>query len=638
MSSAVGRFNGGPSEHIGHTGPGLDTLDTPRGRYPRRMNTTTTPGRRGLALAASALVTAMTTLAAASPADDRLHALLDAQFQSVLEADPISASERGRREFDHRLPDLSAEARRADLEAARARLTRLNDIPEDDLTPANRVNARLLRWELQRDIEGAAFDLWMFPLSRLHGPQTTLPQLADNIPIAGEAQELAYLERLGAVPAYIDQTIANMRAGVEAGKVPPRAAIEGAEAQCFRQALLGGADPMTHAMFKPFAGRNDKRATQAAIIIERDIAPAFSRLGAFLRDEYLPACRDTVGISDMPGGREYYDFALKGHTTLDLTADQIHETGLKEVARIKAEMMGVIARSDFPRKNELQGDELFGAFTEYLRTDERFYFDTAEELLAAYRDIAKRIDGEMPRLFRKLPRLPYGVREMPSFMAAESPTAYYYPGSPENGVAGFFVANTYALDQRPKYEMIALTLHEAVPGHHHQIALAQELADGGAGLHEWRTTLGYTGFVEGWALYAERLGLEMGDPPHGLFTDPYDDFGRLSYEMWRAMRLVVDTGIHSKGWTRQQAIDYMLANSGLSQTNIEREVDRYIGWPGQATAYKIGELHIRALRASAERELGDRFDLRGFNDALLENGAVPLEVLTEQIEAWVAEQ
>lgn len=599
------------------------------------MNTATT-------LLTLLLITPLTLLAmpareaAAQTADQRVEALLDAQFEAGLRADPIGASERGRREFDNLLPDLSARARAERMAETRQRLALLNEIPVDELSPMRRIDARLLRWELERGIEGERFEQWMYPMSRLHGPHTVLAQLPDNLPISGEQQEAAYLERLRSVSAYIDQVIGNMRAGIESGRVPPRAAMEGTEAQCFRQALLGGANPRTHAMYKPFEGKTGERAHAAAVIIQREVAPAFERLGAFIRDEYLPACRESVGIFDTPDGRAFYDFAIEGHTTLDVTAEQVHEIGLKEVARIKAEMMGVIARSDFPREDELQGDELFRAFTEYLRTDERFYFDTAEELLAAYRDIAKRIDAEMPRLFRKLPRLPYGVREMPAFFAAEAPTAYYYPGSPVNGVAGFFVANTYALDQRPKYEMIALTLHEAVPGHHHQIALAQELEE--QGLHEWRTTLGYTGFVEGWALYAERLGLEMGEGEHGFYADPYDDFGRLSYEMWRAMRLVVDTGIHAKGWSRERAIEYMLANSGLSRTNIEREVDRYIGWPGQATGYKMGELHIRELRAYAEETLGEKFDLRGFNDAILENGAVPLEVLTEQIEAWVEGQ
>ncbi|HVZ94535.1 MAG TPA: DUF885 domain-containing protein, partial [Phycisphaerales bacterium] len=370
------------------------------------------------------------------------------------------------------------------------------------------------------------------------------------------------------------------------------------------------------------------------------VVPAFRKLGEFLRDEYIPACRDTIACADFPDGEAYYNFQIEGYTTLPFTAKQIHDIGLKEVARIRSEMMDTIARSDFPKKNELKGDELFRAFTDYLRTDPRFYYTSADELLDGYRAIAKRIDAELPRLFGKLPRLPYGVREMPAFIAASSPTAFYYNGSLKNGVAGYFIANTWRLDQRPKYEMIPLTLHEACPGHHLQIALAQELAD--AGLPEWRTGVGYTVFVEGWGLYSESLGLDMGDQPfpsgHGFFEDPYDDFGRHSYEMWRAMRLVVDTGMHAFNWSRDRAITFMLDNSALTRTNIEREVDRYIAWPGQAVAYKIGELHIKMLRKKAQEALGPKFDIRGFHDAVLGQGAVPLDEMTRQIDAWIARQ
>jgi uncharacterized protein (DUF885 family) len=313
--------------------------------------------------------------------------------------------------------------------------------------------------------------------------------------------------------------------------------------------------------------------------------------------------------------------------------------GVSEVARIRAEMFRVIARTDFAQRDTLKGDELFAAFVNHLRTEPRFYCQSPQELLTGYREIAKRIDGELPRLFGRLPRLPYGVRELPKFAAPASPTAFYYPGSLTGGVAGYFMANTYRLDQRPRYEMISLTLHEAMPGHHLQIALADEVE----GVHPFRRRLGYTAFVEGWGLYAERLGMEMFAPigkaedaglGRGLFKDPYDDFGRLTYEMWRACRLVVDTGIHAKGWSRQQAIDFMKHNTALSELNIEREVDRYIAWPGQACAYKVGELAIRKMRAEAESALGDRFDLRAFHDHLLGAGALPLDVLQTRMERW----
>jgi uncharacterized protein (DUF885 family) len=326
-------------------------------------------------------------------------------------------------------------------------------------------------------------------------------------------------------------------------------------------------------------------------------------------------------------------------TTTSLTADQIHSIGLSEVARIRAEMLATIARTDFPQKNSLRGDDLFKAFLAHLRGNPRFAAKDPEDLLARYRAFAKRVDAELPRLFGTLPRLTYGVRPMPDFMAPTSPTAYYNPGSLETGVAGYFLANTYNLPERPTYEIMPLTLHEAVPGHHLQGSIAREAT----GIHPWRREQWFTAYGEGWALYAERLGLEMSPRPgaaitdRGIFDDPYDDFGRLTYEMWRAMRLVVDTGIHSKGWSRDQAINYMLGNSGLSRENVEREVDRYIAWPGQATAYKIGELRIRALRAETEQTLGAQFNIRDFHDAVLQNGSIPLDVLDASIREWASE-
>ncbi len=572
-------------------------------------------------------------------ADEQLLKLLEEDLTAKRRADPISASSRGDRRFDRLLPDESAEGRAALLADARARLAMVEKINCDDLSPANRTNWALIRYDLQRRIERDKYREWQLAINQIDGLQNTLPQMPDQISFTSAQSLDDYLARLRAVPAYVDQTIANMREGVREKRVPPRVVMLGAVDQCLAQGEARyEKDPASHLMFKPFVGRDAKLADDAKRVIGAEVVPAFRRLGEFLRDEYIPACRESTACADFPEGREYYDFLIRGFTTLELSAAQIHEVGVKEVARIRAEMMETIARSDYPRKNELKGDELFRAFVEYLRTEPRFYFTEPEDLLNGYRAIAKVIDADMPRLFGKLPRLPYGIREMPSFIAPSSPTAYYYNGSLENGVAGYFIANTWRLDQRPKYEMVPLTLHEAVPGHHHQIALAQELME--SGLPEWRTTVGYTVFVEGWGLYAESLGLEMGDTPSpaglGLYADPYDNFGRHSYEMWRAMRLVVDTGMHALGWSRERAIQFMLDNSALTRTNIEREVDRYIAWPGQAVAYKIGELHIKMLRKKAETALGEKFDVRGFHDAVLGQGAVPLNELTRQVEEWMA--
>lgn len=583
--------------------------------------------------------------AVASPADDLLLSLLDEDFKVQLKHDPLDASRRGYREFDRLLPDLSAEARASLVADAKDRLARLEAVDPGALSAANRTNLALLRYELRLRMESDKFDTWQMPLTQQNGPQTGLPQLPDFLSFTEQKHLEDYIARLEAVPAFLDQVMANMREGLKTGRTPPKVVMGAVPAQAAVQAderFL--ADPAAHAMFKPLSGSSGDLAERGKRAIREAVVPAFRRFAEFLEKEYVPGCRETIAARDLPGGEEFYNFQIRRMTTLDLTAQQIHDIGLREVARIRAEMFEVIARSDFAQKDSLQGEELFKAFVHYLRTDPRFYFTEPDDLIGAYQRIAKVIDPDMARLFRTLPRLPYGVREMPRFIAPSAPTAYYYPGSLENGVPGWFIANTYRLDQRPKYEMIPLTLHEAVPGHHHQYALAQELKS--AGMPEWRTTADYTVFGEGWGLYAERLGLEMGDDARsasnpkgkGLYVNPYDDFGRLSYEMWRAMRLVVDTGMHALGWPRDRAIRYMLDNSALSETNIEREVDRYIAWPGQAVAYKIGELRIRDLRSKAEEELGDRFDVRGFHDAVLMQGAVPAQVLDEQVRAWVEER
>lgn len=578
----------------------------------------------------------------ASPADDQLLALLDEDFKAQLKQDPLDASRRGHREFDALMPDLSAAARARILADTKDLLVRTELIDAGALTAANKTNLALLRYELKLRIEGARFESWQMPITQQNGPQNSLPQLPDFLNFTDAKHLEDYVSRLETAPAYLDQTIANMREGLKSGRTPPRVVMGAVPAQAASQAddrFL--TDPAAHAMYKPLAAATGEIVSRGQRAIREGVVPAFKRLADFLEKEYLPACRDTIAAKDLPEGEAFYNFRLRAMTTLDLTAEQIHQIGLGEVARIRVEMFEVIARSDFAQKDSLKGDELFKAFVHFLRTDPRFYYATADELMAGYQRLAKIIDPEMSRLFRTLPRLSYGVREMPRFIAPSAPTAYYYPGSIENGVPGWFIANTYRLDQRPKYEMISLTLHEAVPGHHHQYSLAQELKS--AGLPEWRTTVDYTVFGEGWGLYSERLGLEMGDDARstsnpkgkGLFTDPHDDFGRLSYEMWRAMRLVVDTGMHALGWPRDRAIQYMLDNSALTQTNIEREVDRYIAWPGQAVAYKIGELRIRDLRSKAETELGPKFDVRGFHDAVLMQGAVPAAVLEQQVRDWV---
>ncbi len=348
--------------------------------------------------------------------------------------------------------------------------------------------------------------------------------------------------------------------------------------------------------------------------------PGYRAFLSFLRDEYIPAARPTLGASALPSGAAYYAHRVRLFTTLDdATPQSVHETGLAEVARLRAEMETVIRSTGF--------EGSFADFVQFLRTDPRFYATSPEELMRVVAEAGKRADRELPRLFRTLPRMPWGLREVPAFIAPRTTTAYYQRPAGDGTQAGIYYVNTYDLPSRPFYEVEALTLHEAVPGHHLQIALQQEIEN----VPPVRRFAGFTAFVEGWGLYAERLGLEM-----GFYEDPYSDFGRLTYEMWRALRLVVDTGLHQFGWTREQAIAYMVENSALSELNVTNEVDRYIAWPGQALAYKVGELKLRELRARAETALGDGFDVRAFHDVVLGAGSVPLSVLEQRVDAWIA--
>lgn len=590
--------------------------------------------------------------ASAQDADAKLAALLDEILAATHERFPESIGPGlGDDTYNDRLTDNSPAATQAWTQRQARWLERARALDLSGASEEDRLNRDLLVYQLDLAQRLAPLHREQMPITTMGGPQIWLPQLGDRVPLTRPHHHEDWVRRLEQVPNAIGDAIDQMRLGLEAGRVPPRVVIEPTIEQAMAQASSSiRQDPTTSPFYNPMRelDQDGDLARLARSIIRDRVAPAYMELALFLQNEYLPACRDSVAISDSIDGPGAYDLALKEHTTLDLTSEQVHQTGLDEVARIKAEMMEVIRRSDwYGSPIHIEGvsvaesdSAVFAAFVQYLRTDERFYFDKPEQLVGAYREMSKIIDAEMPKLFGLLPRLPYGVRPIPDFAAPAAPTAFYYRGSLEGGVPGYFMANTHALDQRPKYDIVALTLHEAVPGHHHQVAIAQELDD----VHPLRRLSWVTAFGEGWGLYAERLGLEMGEDliddgvDRGLYADPYDDFGRLNFEMWRAMRLVVDTGLHTKGWTRQQAIDYMLANAALTETNIRNEVDRYIGWPGQATAYKIGELKIRELRARAEQTLGEKFDVRAFHDALLDAGSIPLPVLEAKIDRWIEAQ
>lgn len=565
-----------------------------------------------------------------------LRRLMDEHLNFIYRGDPLRASTSGVAGFETLVPDASIQTIASRLAESNARLAELDSMPRDDFNEDDKLDADLLRRSLVLAREFGRLHSEQYVVTALSGPHIDLPQIVDQIPIRTDAQLHDWATRLEKLPAYLDQCIELMRAGLAAGRVPPKVilarSVQVTELQCTPEFQK---DPTGSPFYRPFlANPNHPDAARARATVLNGILPAYRRLAGFLRDEYIPACRDSIGASQSVDGIAAYQLLLRQHTTTELTPDQIHEIGLREVGRIRTEMFAAIAKTDFPRKDELKGEELFTAFLAYLRSEPRFYYTTADDLLRGYRDIGKRMDAALPSLFGRLPRNTYGVREMPHFMAPTSPTAYYNYGSIRSGTPGYFVANTYALDQRPRYAMISLTLHEAVPGHHLQLALQDELEN----VHELRRFGEFTAFVEGWALYAEKLGLEVsteGEPGLGLYTDPYANFGRLSDEIWRACRLVVDTGIHSKGWTRQQAIDYMLANTSGTQQNTVSEVDRYIGWPGQACAYKVGELTISELRQQAASRLGSRFDIRAFHDELLGSGSLPLDILRARIERWI---
>jgi uncharacterized protein (DUF885 family) len=532
----------------------------------------------------------------------------------------------GVRSGDGKLGDPSLAA--ADAQAAEAAtfIKRLDAIDPAGLSEADRLNRLVLRRSLADQIEANKYPQRAVLFSNRNGWHTYFSVLPDLTPFFTKADFLSYIERLEAYPAYNRAAIEVTRTALRTGQVQPCESMRG-----FERSIAGVIKPTPQetVFWSPFTTQpktiNDADwaalKARAATAISGGVMPAYREMLDFYTQDYAPKCRASFGASALPGGGDYYNFLVRSFTTTDMTAEQVHALGLKEVARINAEMDAVTAKSEFA------GDRK--AYIQHLRTDPKYYAKTPAELMEKTALVAKTIDGWMPKLFGTLPRLPYTIREIPAATAEGTTTAYYNDGSYLTGTPGVYFVNTSKLDQRPLYEIPALTVHEAVPGHHQQISIAQE-----APLPDFRRyATFFTAFVEGWGLYSERLGIEM-----GLYDTPEKDMGRLSYEAWRANRLVVDTGIHAKGWTRQQAVDYMLANTALSKSNIEAEVNRYITGPGQALAYKIGELTIRRLRTRAETELGTRFDLRKFHDAVLENGALPMDLLEAHIDSWIATQ
>ncbi|HXU08177.1 MAG TPA: DUF885 domain-containing protein [Blastocatellia bacterium] len=579
-----------------------------------------------IALLLSTFAPVFAQVISSSDAAKTLHQLFDEDWQWSLREFPEAATLMGDNHYNDRLTDYSSDAIARRKSHEREMLGRIKRIDRSKLSGQDVISYDLFLRDKGLNVEGERFPFEYMPVDQMNGVQINFGQLAGSTPFRNSKDYRDYIARLSAFPKQIDQLIALMKRGIETKWLPPAVPMRSVPDQIEGQIAE---DPGASPYFKPFITFPEELppADRVRLLesgrtaIAQSMTPALKKLAAFIKETYLPACRKDIGASSLPDGEAFYQYAIKRHTTTNLSAREIHEIGKREVARIRKEMEAIIKQVGFTRS--------FQEFLAYLRTDPRFYYTKADDLVAGYSYIAKLSDGKLPELFAELPRTPYGVRVIPDYEAPAQTTAYYQPSAADGSRAGLFMINTYKLDTRPKYEMEALTLHESVPGHHLQIARAQELN----GLPEFRRNAGYTAYVEGWGLYAESLGSEM-----GFYADPYSKFGQLTYEMWRACRLVVDTGMHAFGWSRQQAIDLMKENTAKTENDIIVEVDRYIVWPGQALAYMIGALKIKELRARASKELGARFDVRRFHNAVLDDGPLPLDLLEQRMTAWIAEQ
>lgn len=593
--------------------------------------------RSGLVMAASGLVGADEARGAAGPPSGRgpaspaqsdaaaaLQHFFDAEWEWNLERDPTWASLLGDRRWNDRWEDASLDAIERDHQHRVAALERLSAIDREALSPRDQLNYDLFQRDYAMAVEEHSYHWYLIPLNQRGGIQTS-DELGDELRFATVKDYEDWTARLRSFPVYMDQTIAVMREGIRQKMLLPRVVMERVPAQIDHQIVT---DPTASPFYKPFQRfpatlakqDQDRLAAAGRDAISSGLIDSFTRFKRFFTAEYLPACFEQVGIWQVPNGAALYAFDVRKFTTTNLTPDQVHKIGVDEVARIEEEMEKVRASTDFKGSR----DEFF----HYLRTDPRFFEKTPDDLLEAYRALAKRVDPELVKLFRTLPRMPYGVEPIPAAVAPDTTAAYYSQGAADGSRAGTYYVNLYRPEMRPKWEMTALTLHESVPGHHIQISLGMEQTD----LPNFRRYGYYNAFGEGWGLYAESLGDEL-----GVYDDPYSKFGQLTYDMWRAVRLVVDTGMHSERWTRQQAIDYFMAKAAKAELDVVNEIDRYIAWPGQALAYKIGQLKIRELRNQATEALGPRFDVREFHEVVLREGALPLDILERNVNAWMSQ-
>ena len=553
--------------------------------------------------------------------DNKFEVFLEDQWNSDLADSPVFASNLGIKKYNTKISSNSISQFNTNKNKEKLKLKKLQSFNIDDLNQDNKLNYKLAELSILNSIKRMEYPSYYMQLNQRGGVQSYY-ETGDRLVFSSKQDYEDWLVRLKAYALNIDNALVNNKKGLELGYSQPKLVTRGVTAQI--KAIID-ADMDNHPYLKVFINadetivtKSDKKdlISRAATLVRTKINPSYNNLYKFLVEDYLPNSRDSIGISDVPNGKEWYETLANYHTTTDLTPDEIHNIGLKEIKRIRSEMESIIS--------DLEWDGDFASFLNYLRTSPRFYYDNPEDLFNAYLIMSKTIDPLLPKIFKVFPRAPYGVKPIPAESAPFTTTAYY--NSPSKGKPGYFYANLYKPLSRPKYEIPVLTVHEAVPGHHFQISIAQELE----GVPTFRKYLSFTAFVEGWGLYSEELGDFI-----GLYDDPYDKFGQLTYDMWRAIRLVVDTGMHYKNWSRDDAINLFLENTAKSQLDIENEVDRYIAWPGQALAYKIGQLKILELRTKAENELGDDFDIKDFHHEVLKRGSLPLSILETYINEWI---
>ncbi|HEU4778933.1 MAG TPA: DUF885 domain-containing protein [Steroidobacteraceae bacterium] len=560
-------------------------------------------------------------------ANSSLNSLVEEYFERALELSPMAATAIGDSRYDDRLDETTApgfRARQAALD--QAYLERVRKIDATGLSPTARITYDIFVSERELALEGRQYPEELMPLNQMNGLPMDLAVYGSGSgpqPFVTAKDFERFLARLRQFPRWADGAIDMMRAGMARGVTLPRPAMAKVVPQLREIVTASLTDNIFWTPIKmmpaTISAKDRQRISDGyAAALTGEVLPAYTRLADFIERDYLPAARTTVGWADLPGGQDWYRWRIRGSTTMDMQADEIHRLGLAEVARIRGEMLTVKEQVGF------NGD--LDAFFKFLEEDPQFHFKNEDELLGAYRGVKLRIDALLPKLFADFPKADYEIRAVEAFRAASAAGASYQSASPDGKRPGIFYINTHNLKAQPRFGLETLSLHEASPGHHFQISIQQELTD----LPRIRRFNGYVSYSEGWALYAESVGKEL-----GVFTDPYQWYGRLSDEMLRAMRLVVDTGLHSKGWTREQAIKYMLDNSSLAESDVTAEVERYIVWPGQALGYKLGQLHISALRARAQAQLGASFDVREFHSQILRDGAVPMNVLTAKIDRWI---